>query len=96
MKDEAWQRITNSVHAVGRSMRSVDEVKGNKIINTCIPSSNNVSLLKLFKMADDAQNIPILSRHSIPYSLFVISKLSARRSIQTTSNQLFVYIVRQA
>ena len=59
MKDEAWQRITNSVNAVGRAMRTVNEVKGNKIINKCIPSSNNVSLLKLFKMADGAQNLPI-------------------------------------
>jgi len=35
MKDEAWHRITNSVNAVGRAMRMVDEVEGNKIINTC-------------------------------------------------------------
>jgi len=41
MKDEAWRRITDSVNAVGRAMRTVDEVKGNKIINTCILSSNN-------------------------------------------------------
>jgi len=46
MKDEAWRRITDSVNAVGRAMRTVDEVKGNKIINTCIPSSNNDSLAK--------------------------------------------------
>jgi len=35
MKDEAWRRITDSVNAIGRAMRTVDEVKGNKIINTC-------------------------------------------------------------
>ena len=43
MKDEAWRRITDSVNVIGRAMRTVDEVKGNKIINTCIPSSNNDS-----------------------------------------------------
>jgi len=30
MKDEAWRRITDSVNAIGRAMRTVDEVKGNK------------------------------------------------------------------